>query len=170
MFFFRPMIALAFVIVCAVPSLGAGQHAEPQIAAAQTFTYHGIGFKDKPSRSRETFTNQFPESAGDATQIDDQGQKDYEATLENNKKIKAKYLDGILYELEVISPRLQTSYKKLTEKFGPPDRAQEQGRGFSWTLGNMRITLKIDRTKEVVVYHDTEYRQTVAKMTKTSQP
>ncbi len=34
----------------------------------------------------------------------------------------------------------------------------------------MRITLRIDRTKEVVVYHDTEYRQTVAKMTKTSQP
>ena len=161
--FFRLTIAAA--IVFSLTSISLAKHSQSQVAAAQGFTFQGVGFKDKNSRSRETFTDKFPEAADGKDKIEDKGKKSYEATLSDKRVIRARYYDGILYELEIVGPRLQSSYKKLTTKFGEPDAASGHGRSFKWNLDNMRVTMQVDRTKEVVTYHDTKYREAVAKMT-----
>jgi hypothetical protein len=156
--------AVAVAMVLGLASISLGKPSQSQIAAAQAFTFQGIGFKDEKSRSRKTFTDKFPEAAAGQKKIDDQGKKSYEAKLSDKRILRARYYDGILYELEIVGPRLQSSYKKLANKFGEPDTASGYGRSFKWLLDNIRVTMQVDREKEVVVYHDTKYREAAVKM------
>jgi hypothetical protein len=155
---------VAVAIVLGLASISLAKRSQSQVAAAQGFTFQGIGFKDKKSRSRETFTDKFPEAGGGQKKINDQGKKSYEVTLSDKRILRARYYDGILYELEIVGPRLQSSYKKLARKFGEPDTAGGYGRSFKWKLDNIRVSLQVDREKEVVAYHDTKYREAAAKM------
>ncbi|NIL98992.1 MAG: hypothetical protein GTO53_13550 [Planctomycetales bacterium] len=149
--------AFAVAILPVLAGVSLAGHSKAQIAAAQGFTFQGIGFKNQTSRARETFTEQFPESVGDAEQIDDRGRRSYEAKLPDKRILRARYENGLLYELEIVGPRLQSSYEKLSKQFGQPDVASGYGRSFQWILGNIRVWLRVDQKKEVVVYHDTKH-------------
>ena len=143
-------------------------HSKSQVAD-QSYTFEGIGFRDKTSRSRKTLTSKYPEAAGGRKNIDDKGKKTYEVKVSSQRTLRARYHDGILYELILESPRLQSSYKKLSRQFGEPDRAASRGRGFEWKLDNMRITLQVGQSKEVVTFHDTKYLDAVKQMAGNTQ-
>ncbi len=154
--------ALAVVIVWGGSSPALARHSPAELAAAQSFTVEGIGFRDEVSRARQTFTDKFPAAAGGQQEIDDRGNQSYQATLSDKRILRARYFDGVLYELELVAPRLQSSYQTLSRKFGQPDAAGSYGRSFQWRLGKIHVSLQVGRKQEVVVYRDTDARATPA--------